>query len=284
MVFDVFSQRTVHSARPRAAGPRAQRRSCTAFSCCSPRPASSPSSTISRSPSSASPSGTATFYLRLQPDCRSRGPRAQSSAASYMMWRRWKIPPRQAGLQSGSIAARPRSGRSPAPGCATTRCSFWALLLIGVTGFLQEGVRAARHGSAGLGGVGRRSAGCSPRFFLGWAWTKRGPRPCVGPTGGFHGIAALAFIAANSLDQGETHYRRARLAFHSATPLALRRLPQAGHLAGGAEEAEPDVGISSIGAVLVEGPAQPRRLHQVRPLPRGLPGDRERRAAQPRAT
>ena len=82
------------------------------------------------------------------------------AGTGYMMWRRWRTRPAKLAYRRDY-----RGETAPRPAARAWRIEdalfLWALLLIGLTGFLQEGVASPRTGRPG--GRGRRSAGRLPR-------------------------------------------------------------------------------------------------------------------------
>ena len=194
----------------------------------------------------------------------------------YMMWRRWKVRPAKLVYRReyrGETEERPRARAW----LRDDALFLWALLLISVTGFLQEGVRLAMDQPAW--GPWSPVGWVLAEIFLGLGMDEAGAAAVRRANWWIHGVAALAFIAAIPWTKAK-HLIAVLGSLSTRDALALRRLPRPA-LAAAAEGAEPDVGNQQHRAVLVEGPAQPRCLHQVRTLPRGLPRHRQRRAAQP---
>ena len=162
----------------------------------------------------------------------------------YMMWRRWKIRPAKLVYRReyrGETEERPRARAW----LRDDALFLWALLLIGVTGFLQEGVRLAMDQPAW--GAWSPVGWVLAEIFLGLGMDEAGAAAVRRANWWIHGIAALAFIAAIPWTKAK-HIIAVLGSLSTRDALALRRLPKPA-LAGAAaaDDAEPDVGISSIG-------------------------------------
>ena len=242
MLFDVFSQRTVHR-RDRAAGPRPHARSSTASFCCLLPPASSRSSTTFRSLSSASPSGTCDFYLAfsLIADLAGLG---LIVGVLYMMWRRWQVRPSKLAYRReyrGETETRPRARAWE----WDDTLFLWALLLIGVTGFLQEAVRLAMDQPPW--GPWSPVGWVLAQIFLGLgmdeaAAARDTARQLVDSRHRSPGL-----YCGHPLDQGRSTSSPCSARSRPAISLALRRLPKPAPARGAAvDDAEPEVGFGSI--------------------------------------
>ena len=168
----------------------------------------------------------------------------------YMMWRRWKIRPAKLVYKReyrGETEERPRARAW----LRDDALFLWALLLIGVTGFLQEGVRLAMDQPAW--GAWSPVGWVLAEIFLGLGMDEAGAAAVRRANWWIHGIAALAFIAAIPWTKAK-HIIAVLGSLSTRDALALRRLPKpvlataaAAEDAEGAEDAEPDVGFGSIG-------------------------------------
>ena len=156
---------------------------------------------------------------------------------------------------------------------------LWALLLIGVTGFLQEGVRLAMDHRPGGVVAGRLGA----RRDLPGARHGRGRRRCRAP-GQLVDSRRRARWRSSRRSPGPRRSTSSPCSarFRRATPWPSAAFPSRPRRRRGGRRARR--GVRQHRAVLVEGPAQPRRLHQVRPPATRLPRHRERRGPSARAT
>ena len=112
-----------------------------------------------------------------------------------------------------------------------------------MTGFLQEGVRLAMDQPAW--GPWSPVGWVLAQIFLGLGMDEAAAAAVRRANWWIHGVAALAFIAAIPWTKAK-HLIAVLGSLSTRDALALRRLPKPA-LADGAEDAEPDVGISSIG-------------------------------------
>ena len=146
------------------------------------------------------------------------------------------------------------------------------LLVIALTGFLLEGVRIAmdrsrlrRHPVRRLDrrpGADRASASDAGRAA---------PRAVVVPR------AARDHVRGeHPVHQGRAHADELRLACRCAT-----RWPASGCAPIPPERAAEPAGYGDAGRLQPAAPAPARRVHEVRPLPRGVPGQRHRPPAVP---
>ena len=160
----------------------------------------------------------------------------------YMMWRRWQVRPAKLVYRReyrGETEERPRARAW----LRDDALFLWALLLIGVTGFLQEGVRLAMDQPAW--GPWSPVGWVLAQIFLGLGMDEAAAAAVRRANWWIHGVAALAFIAAIPWTKAK-HIIAVLGSLSTRDALALRRLPKPA-LAGDAEDAEPDVGIGSIG-------------------------------------
>ena len=160
----------------------------------------------------------------------------------YMMWRRWQVRPAKL------VYRREYRGETEErPGARAwlrdDALFLWALLLIGVTGFLQEGVRLAMDQPAW--GPWSPVGWVLAQIFLGLGMDEAGAAAVRRANWWIHGVAALAFIAAIPWTKAK-HLIAVLGSLSTRDALALRRLPRLA-VAASAEDAEPDVGIGSIG-------------------------------------
>ena len=161
----------------------------------------------------------------------------------YMMWRRWKIRPAKLAYRReyrGETEERPRARAW----LRDDALFLWALLLIGITGFLQEGVRLAMDRPAW--GAWSPVGWVLAEIFLALGMDEAGAAAVRRANWWIHGIAALAFIAGIPWTKAK-HIIAVLGSLSTRDALALRRLPRPA-LAGAtaADDAEPDVGIGSI--------------------------------------
>ena len=239
MVFDVFSQRTVHR-RDRAAG-HAHTPIMYGFLLLL---AATSIITVEYDISEPFFGFTfwhGTFYLvfSLIADLAGLG---LIAGVLYMMWRRWKTRPVKLTYKReyrGETEERPRARAW----LRDDALFLWALLLISVTGFLQEGVRLAMDQPAW--GAWSPVGWVLAEIFLGLGMDEAGAAAVRRANWWIHGIAALAFIAAIPWTKAK-HIIAVLGSLSTRDALALRRLPRPAP-AGGADDAEPDVGFGTIG-------------------------------------
>ena len=239
MVFDVFSQRTVHR-RDRAAG-HAHTPIMYGFLLLL---AATSIITVEYDISEPFFGFTfwhGTFYLvfSLIADLAGLG---LIAGVVYMMWRRWQVRPAKLAYRReyrGETEERPRARAW----LRDDALFLWALLLIGVTGFLQEGVRLAMDQPAW--GAWSPVGWVLAEIFLALGMDEAGAAAVRRANWWIHGIAALAFIAAIPWTKAK-HIIAVLGSLSTRDALALRRLPKPA-LASGAEDAEPDVGFGTIG-------------------------------------
>ncbi|MDE0051095.1 MAG: heterodisulfide reductase-related iron-sulfur binding cluster [Rhodospirillales bacterium] len=238
MVFDVFSQRTVHR-RDRAAG-HAHTPIMYGFLLLL---AATSIITVEYDISEPFFGFTfwhGTFYLvfSLIADLAGLG---LIAGVIYMMWRRWKARPVKLTYKReyrGETEERPRARAW----LRDDALFLWALLLISVTGFLQEGVRLAMDQPAW--GAWSPVGWVLAEIFLGLGMDEAGAAAVRRANWWIHGIAALAFIAAIPWTKAK-HIIAVLGSLSTRDALALRRLPRPA-LAGDADDAEPDVGFGTI--------------------------------------
>ena len=239
MVFDVFSQRTVHR-RDRAAG-HAHTPIMYGFLLLL---AATSIITVEYDISEPFFGFTfwhGTFYLvfSLIADLAGLG---LIAGVLYMMWRRWKTRPVKLTYRReyrGETEERPRARAW----LRDDALFLWALLLISVTGFLQEGVRLAMDQPAW--GAWSPVGWVLAEIFLGLGMDEAGAAAVRRANWWIHGIAALAFIAAIPWTKAK-HIIAVLGSLSTRDALALRRLPRPA-LADGADDVEPDVGFGTIG-------------------------------------
>ena len=209
---------------------------------------------------------------RLQPDRRPGRPRPDRGHGLHDV-ASLADTPREAGLPTGL----PRRNRAPArrPRLANRGCAVPVGAAPDRAHRLSPGGRSPRPGPAALGAVVAGRLDACPGHD--------GPRDGRGAGGGRPARQLVvsrdrrpALHRRDPLEQGPAPARRPGL------PLGPRRRGPAAPPPGapGGRRRRRDRHRPARG-ILMEGPAQFRRLHQVRPLPRGMPGDRRRRAAQP---
>ncbi len=161
----------------------------------------------------------------------------------YMMWRRWQVRPAKL------VYRREYRGETEErPGARAwlreDALFLWALLLIGVTGFLQEGVRLAMDQPPW--GPWSPVGWVLAQIFLGLGMDEAGAAAVRRANWWIHGIVALAFIAAIPWTKVK-HIIAVLGSLSTRDTLALRRLPKpAPARAAAAEDAEPEVGFGSI--------------------------------------
>ena len=163
----------------------------------------------------------------------------------YMMWRRWKVRPAKLVYRReyrGEAEERPRARAW----LRDDALFLWALLLIGVTGFLQEGVRLAMDQPAW--GPWSPVGWVLAQIFLGLGMDEAAAAAVRRANWWIHGVAALAFIAAIPWTKAK-HLIAVLGSLSTRDALALRRLPKPAMAAAaaGSEDAEPEVGFSRIG-------------------------------------
>ena len=165
----------------------------------------------------------------------------------YMMWRRWQVRPAKL------VYRREYRGETEErPGARAwlreDALFLWALLLIGVTGFLQEGVRLAMDQPPW--GPWSPVGWVLAQIFLGLGMDEAGAAAVRRANWWIHGIAALAFIAAIPWTKVK-HIIAVLGSLSTRDTLALRRLPKPAPARATAaedaeEDAEPEVGFGSI--------------------------------------
>ena len=166
------------------------------------------------------------------------------AGVAYMMWRRWHTRPAKLAYRRdyrGEAALRP-SARAWRIG---DTLFLWALLLIGLTGFLQEGVRLAQDQppwgpwspvgwalAQAMLGLGMDDAAAAAIRRANW-W--------------IHGIASLAFIAAIPWTKAK-HLIAVLGSLSSRDRQALSRLPKPRESPGeeAETETEPAVGVGAL--------------------------------------
>ena len=163
----------------------------------------------------------------------------------YMMWRRWKVRPAKLVYRReyrGEAEERPRARAW----LRDDALFLWALLLIGVTGFLQEGVRLAMDQPAW--GPWSPVGWALAQIFLGLGMDEAAAAAVRRANWWIHGVAALAFIAAIPWTKAK-HLIAVLGSLSTRDALALRRLPKPAMAAAvaGSDDAEPEVGFSRIG-------------------------------------
>ncbi|MDE0388211.1 MAG: (Fe-S)-binding protein, partial [Rhodospirillales bacterium] len=162
----------------------------------------------------------------------------------YMMWRRWQVrPPKLAYQRSyrGESETRPDARAWE----WDDTLFLWALLLIGVTGFLQEGVRLAMDQPPW--GAWSPVGWVLAQIFLGLGMDEAAAAAVRRANWWIHGIAALAFIAGIPWTKAK-HIIAVLGSLSTRDSLALRRLPKPAPPRGAvADDAEPEVGFGSIG-------------------------------------
>ncbi|MDE0203365.1 MAG: heterodisulfide reductase-related iron-sulfur binding cluster, partial [Rhodospirillaceae bacterium] len=161
----------------------------------------------------------------------------------YMMWRRWQVrPPKLAYRRNyrGETKTRPAARAWE----WDDTLFLWALLLIGVTGFLQEGVRLAMDRPAW--GAWSPVGWVLAQIFLGLGMDEAAAAAVRRANWWIHGIAALAFIAGIPWTKAK-HIIAVLGSLSTRDSLALRRLPKPAPPRGAvADDAEPEVGFGSI--------------------------------------
>ena len=163
----------------------------------------------------------------------------------YMMWRRWKVRPDKLVYRReyrGETEERPRARAW----LRDDALFLWALLLIAVTGFLQEGVRLAMDQPAW--GPWSPVGWVLAQIFLGLGMDEAAAAAVRRANWWIHGVAALAFIAAIPWTKAK-HLIAVLGSLSTRDALALRRLPKPAMAAAvaGSDDAEPEVGFSRIG-------------------------------------
>ena len=168
----------------------------------------------------------------------------------YMMWRRWQIRPAKLVYRReyrGETAERPVARAW----LRDDALFLWALLLIALTGFLQEGVRLAMDQPAW--GPWSPVGWVLSQIMLGLGMDEAAAAAVRRANWWIHGIAALAFIAAIPWSKAK-HLLAVLGSLSTRDARALRRLPRpalaaaaATDAAAGADDAEPEVGFGSIG-------------------------------------
>ncbi len=161
----------------------------------------------------------------------------------YMMWRRWQVrPPKLAYRRNyrGETETRPDARAWE----WDDTLFLWALFLIGLTGFLQEGVRLAMDQPPW--GAWSPVGWVLAQIFLGLGMDEATAAAIRRANWWIHGIAALAFIAGIPWTKAK-HIIAVLGSLSTRDALALRRLPKpAPARAAVAEDTEPEVGFGSI--------------------------------------
>ena len=162
----------------------------------------------------------------------------------YMMWRRWKVRPAKLAYRRdyrGETEERPLARAW----LRDDALFLWALLLIAVTGFLQEGVRLAMDRPAW--GVWSPGGWALAQVMLGLGMDEAAAAAVRRANWWIHGIAALAFIAAIPWTKAK-HLIAVLGSLSTRDTHALSRLPRPAQAAvtDDADDAEPEVGIASI--------------------------------------
>ncbi len=158
----------------------------------------------------------------------------------YMMWRRWYVRPVKLAYRRDYRGETDLSPRARARRVEDA-LFLWALLLIGLTGFIQEGVRLA-HEQPPWGPwspVGWLLA----QIMLGLGMDDALAAAIRRANWWIHGIAALAFIAAIPWTKAK-HLLAVLGSLATRDSDALRRLPKPGQSAE--DGAEPAVGIGRV--------------------------------------
>ena len=158
----------------------------------------------------------------------------------YMMWRRWHIRPAKLAYRrdyrgEAGLSPRARAWR------IEDALFLWALLLIGLTGFLQEGVRLAQEQPPW--GAWSPVGWLLARIMLGLGMEEALAAAIRRANWWIHGIAALAFIAAIPWTKAK-HLLAVVGSLATRDSHALRRLPKPGRSAG--DGAEPALGIGRV--------------------------------------
>lgn len=162
----------------------------------------------------------------------------------YMMWRRWRVRPAKLVYRRG-YRGETEERASARAWLRDDALFLWALLLIGVTGFLQEAVRLAMDQPAW--GVWSPVGWAMAQVFLGLGMDEAAAAAVRRANWWIHGIAALAFIAAIPWTKAK-HLIAVLGSLSTRDAQALRRLPRpAPARAAVADDAEPEVGFGSIG-------------------------------------
>ncbi len=158
----------------------------------------------------------------------------------YMMWRRWRVRPAKLAYLRAY-----RDETTLRPDARAWRLDdalfLWALLLIGLTGFLQEGVRLALDQPSW--GPWSPVGWVFAQIFLGLGMDEATAAAIRRANWWVHGVAALAFIAAIPWTKAK-HMVAVLGSLSTRDQKALRRLPRVRE--GSAESGESGVGISAI--------------------------------------
>ena len=164
----------------------------------------------------------------------------------YMMWRRWQVRPAKLVYQRdyrGETEERPLARAW----LRDDALFLWALLLIGLTGFLQEGVRLAMDRPAW--GPWSPVGWALAQIFLGLGMDEAAAAAVRRANWWIHGVAALAFIAAIPWTKAK-HVLAVLGSLSTRDARALSRLPRLAPApaaaAGGANDDEPEAGFGSI--------------------------------------
>ena len=159
----------------------------------------------------------------------------------YMMWRRWQIRPAKLAYRRdyrGETALR----AGARAWLRDDALFLWALLLIGLTGFLQEGVRLAQEQPPW--GIWSPVGWALAQVMLGLGMDEAAAAAVRRANWWIHGVAALAFIAAIPWTKAK-HLIAVLGSLSTRDAQALRRLPRPAP-ATAADDAEPEVGYGSI--------------------------------------
>ena len=160
---------------------------------------------------------------------------------AYMMWRRWQVRPAKLAYRRdyrGETEERPAARAW----LRDDALFLWALLLIALTGFLQEGVRLAQEQPSW--GPWSPVGWVSAQIMLGLGMDEAAAAAVRRANWWIHGIAALAFIAAIPWTKAK-HLIAVLGSLSTRDASALRRLPRPA-ADGGADDAEPDTGIGRV--------------------------------------
>ena len=159
----------------------------------------------------------------------------------YMMWRRWQIRPAKLAYRRdyrGETALR----AGARAWLRDDALFLWALLLIGLTGFLQEGVRLAQEQPPW--GVWSPVGWALAQVMLGLGMDEAAAAAVRRANWWIHGVAALAFIAAIPWTKAK-HLIAVLGSLSTRDAHALRRLPRPAP-ADDADDAAPEIGIGNI--------------------------------------
>ena len=163
----------------------------------------------------------------------------------YMMWRRWKVRPQKLVYRRayrGETEERPLARAW----LRDDALFLWALLLIGITGFLQEGVRLAMDQPAW--GPWSPVGWVLAQIFLGLGMDESGAAAVRRANWWIHGVASLAFIAAIPWTKAK-HVIAVLGSLSTRDVRALSRLPRPASAVAAetaADDDEPEAGFGSI--------------------------------------